>query len=273
MSTTKNRIIFLFHYRTTCTESYFLSETLYVPESQLIDKKLLTFTILSLKPENWDILEEQTVSNEPNLHLDESKVPHTTEKENFIGDTLRCEQGDESVKADCEMHGTDQEKNTMSHDNESHDSEGEQDNSNLNFMPVSKRRKIEHDFCENSKEQIQVSDKKLNSDLSCEPVNLISYCLELASYKGRQHVESLPELFQELSTLLDGKPYILDIDLDFYSTMNPFQVMYNDRQYKILQELYKYEKPLSEALEVHTDLLSCINFVSASKLLLSLFMT
>ena len=51
-------------------------------------------------------------------------------------------------------------------------------------------------------------------------------------------------------------PYILDIDLDFFSTMNPFKDVYNERQYNILKDLYRYTPPTDSSDEVrklHTN--------------------
>ena len=57
-----------------------------------------------------------------------------------------------------------------------------------------------------------------------------------------------------LSTMLvqDCKPecFILDIDLDFFSTINPFLSLYTARQYQLLSELYAYTPPPDGSVEV-----------------------
>jgi len=44
--------------------------------------------------------------------------------------------------------------------------------------------------------------------------------------------------------------YILDIDLDFFSTGNPFVDMYTKEEYSCIQKLYAYKRPDDDSLEV-----------------------
>ncbi|NXG33685.1 CE022 protein, partial [Dromaius novaehollandiae] len=56
--------------------------------------------------------------------------------------------------------------------------------------------------------------------------------------------------------LQKGDAYILDIDLDFFSVKNPFKEMYTQTEYELLQELYSFKKPHTNATE--EDLLDCV---------------
>ncbi|XP_076018505.1 UPF0489 protein C5orf22 homolog [Genypterus blacodes] len=52
-----------------------------------------------------------------------------------------------------------------------------------------------------------------------------------------------------LSFLSETDPYILDIDLDFFSCKNPLKEQYTQEEYGILQELYSFNRPGPDADE------------------------
>ena len=58
-----------------------------------------------------------------------------------------------------------------------------------------------------------------------------------------------------LQSLLQN--YVLDIDLDFYSTRNPFKVMYTEEQYQMLKELYFFEPVTEKTPEVSSLTADC----------------
>ena len=70
------------------------------------------------------------------------------------------------------------------------------------------------------------------------------------------------EQIMELCNVLDGQYYVLDIDLDFFSTKNPFKEMYGERQYQILTELYKFEKPDSQDKNVCLILIYLLTYIA-----------
>ncbi|XP_055007723.1 UPF0489 protein C5orf22 homolog isoform X2 [Boleophthalmus pectinirostris] len=65
------------------------------------------------------------------------------------------------------------------------------------------------------------------------------------STQGRGEGEGAPEyVVNNVLPLLDQtQPYILDIDLDFFSCKNPFRELYSQEEYAILQELYSFRAP------------------------------
>nr|XP_020469035.1 UPF0489 protein C5orf22 homolog isoform X3 [Monopterus albus] len=53
--------------------------------------------------------------------------------------------------------------------------------------------------------------------------------------------------------LFETEPYILDIDLDFFSCKNPFKELYTEEEYAILKELYNFRGPSPDADEEELD--------------------
>ncbi|NXN93522.1 CE022 protein, partial [Rhinopomastus cyanomelas] len=67
----------------------------------------------------------------------------------------------------------------------------------------------------------------------------------------------LREVVKDICQVLQkGDAYVLDIDLDFFSVKNPFKEMYTQTEYELLQELYNFKKPQSNATE--ESLLDCV---------------
>ncbi|XP_028988656.1 UPF0489 protein C5orf22 homolog isoform X2 [Betta splendens] len=55
------------------------------------------------------------------------------------------------------------------------------------------------------------------------------------------------------SVLSQTEPYILDIDLDFFSCKNPFKELYTQDEYTILKELYHFRGPGPDANQEELD--------------------
>ena len=53
--------------------------------------------------------------------------------------------------------------------------------------------------------------------------------------------DKIEDLVNKLDLWLTGQPVILDIDLDYFSTTNPFVDLYGKEQLDILADLYHYE--------------------------------
>ncbi|KAK2844001.1 hypothetical protein Q5P01_010660 [Channa striata] len=61
-------------------------------------------------------------------------------------------------------------------------------------------------------------------------------------------------IVQRISAVLsESEPYILDIDLDFFSCKNPFKELYTQEEYTILKELYNFSGPSPDADQEELD--------------------
>ncbi|XP_071955108.1 UPF0489 protein C5orf22 homolog isoform X2 [Antedon mediterranea] len=57
------------------------------------------------------------------------------------------------------------------------------------------------------------------------------------------------KMFEVISKAIEGsKAYLLDIDLDFFSTKNPFRDMYTEEQYDVLKNLYDFIGPADDSI-------------------------
>ncbi|XP_046328962.2 UPF0489 protein C5orf22 homolog [Haliotis rufescens] len=165
--------------RTTCTESYFVSETLYVPEAELVEKKLVSLTVITVVPEKWSNVATVTETSQVRVNI------VSGETESGILDKSQSQ----DVKTKTE------------------------------------------DECSNS----PTSPKRRKTDELLNDYTDKNKCSELN--------KSLYSCLKELAERLDSKHFILDIDLDFYSTKNPFQGMYTSQQMALLKRLYRYSGP------------------------------
>ncbi|PRD28789.1 UNVERIFIED_CONTAM: zgc [Trichonephila clavipes] len=62
--------------------------------------------------------------------------------------------------------------------------------------------------------------------------------------------KALGDIPEEMKKKMETCPFVLDIDLDFYSTRNPFYALFNEKQFDILRKLYHYEHPKDLTEEV-----------------------
>ncbi|XP_052817687.1 UPF0489 protein C5orf22 homolog [Mya arenaria] len=193
--------------RTSCKESYFVSEALYVPESKLDNKHTLKLTVLTLTPQHWDQL-----SKRRSAHVEGADVLNNTES------TCMCK-----VEAGCDK-GTCCKNMTNS----------------------------------NTEKLIGCCNSVIASETGCSSFNTAKHSVHVTSEEPqpkRQRVDSantetcleqnLESVINALSEHIGDSRYILDIDLDFFSTMNPFREMYGEREYSILGDLYKFTQPHS----------------------------
>ncbi|KAJ3595504.1 hypothetical protein NHX12_004807 [Muraenolepis orangiensis] len=56
-----------------------------------------------------------------------------------------------------------------------------------------------------------------------------------------------------LSVIGNAEPFVLDVDLDFFSCKNPFKELYTQEEYAILQGLYTFRKPSADTEEAISE--------------------
>lgn len=230
MCDTANTEVF-FLYRTSCTENYFISETLFVPRSQLENQKVLKFTVLTLRPENWETVETHCVCEERIPTIAGGTGVKETSASNLTGasDDRNCT---EDQARDVDMNKT----------------------SEIHVIP--KAVCADHlelktnGFCAVEISNDAGTSKRKLERSDCGDAKRLKD-LKRCSHSDEAAVSTkVQNLVHSIVKVLDGQPYILDIDLDFFSTMNPFRELYGAKQYAILQELYKFQLPASSSEEV-----------------------
>ena len=81
-----------------------------------------------------------------------------------------------------------------------------------------------------------------------------------SGHKEKESVQSVylspsKDIINLVQDIIKDRSCIVDLDLDFFSTKNPFKEMYGEEQYKLLQDLYRYERPKSLSDEVSDKLI------------------
>ncbi|KAH3768386.1 UPF0489 protein C5orf22 homolog [Dreissena polymorpha] len=213
--------------RTTCTESYYISETLYVPESQLENAKTLNFTVVTCTPKNWDSLVSNLTSDPSDPKLEQNDLKEIEKNATNIENAVKLQEesilsADEKLDHECSV-------NTFV----------ETENIQNNLQHLSEMNDLEADgFCNVKKQKLEHS------------------ALEANQTDGGGKDKDLKLLTANICEIIGKESYVLDIDLDFFSTMNPFKNMYGEEEYKMLQELYKFQRP--ESLS-EKDLERCVS--------------
>ncbi|CAI9744510.1 Hypothetical predicted protein [Octopus vulgaris] len=246
--------------RLSCKINYFISEALYVPEEDLINKKRVTLITITLEPSSWSSSPAPPASDtttlycssEPTVTGTAADSPHVAavgqpfpedchiSAPNLLKDSkteLTQKSSDNSTRSsNSTLTSEDQDCHHHQHhhnDNNNH----HQTIANMGMMPA----KIEPGPSPLKKPCL--SSVKLVEDMtkSCPPDQVHDEALGLR----------LKSVFSSIANL--GEGLILDIDLDFYSTKNPFLEMFTDKQYQMLKELYHFTEPASDSEQAVTE--------------------
>ena len=250
-------ICFKFSCRTSCTESYFVSEALYVPESKLLNKQRLTLVIVSVIPENWsDISPSSSSVNNKAFECSNNggacKHTNIVKKSDQAADNgpvklLDLPTAEEALKDnDNECDTNVNAKNCENHSTNS----GKCTNQDEMFdEPKSKVPRVDNlESADLSANTRTVKTVKKTTNMKQE----LSQSSEDITNESVHRPYSSPtkDIIELVQDIIKDRYCIVDLDLDFFSTKNPFKEMYGEEQYKLLQELYRYARPKSTSEEV-----------------------
>ena len=110
-----------------------------------------------------------------------------------------------------------------------------------------------------NKECIQTASKEYNTQVSTTGVQMFAPLTPESLTPGRPMSDkTLPssggvssEDKMDIGMYMNSRNgYVLDIDLDFFSTTDPFKAMFSKKQHALLKDIYTFEKPRDNSKEV-----------------------
>lgn len=239
----------------TCTESYFLSESLYASEQQLINKKFITLITITVDPQKWP--------SSPTLNSD------SEDSDCSLNSNTSCSKSQENQKSALSSDGKSTTKNNFEEQSHKNISMQLDFNSSAN-QSTSTSINSALEMCHSKEENhtgSSIRNKRTSSDSrtypeQCSKQLKMSTKEDIISEKTIEDNESYTNSkqhsrngatfskFQNLFAKIGPTDaLILDIDLDFFSTKNPFLELYTDKQYQLLKKLYQFSKPKDSSHE------------------------
>ena len=209
----KLHYLLLIYFRINCKESYFISELAYAKEEDLQEKKEVSFSVITMDiPAILDSsaspLQQSSLQKRRQTGACVDTVASAKRTKTEAGEETDNSEGEKSVqKATSEgiVHNIDLEDSVQR-------SKFEDSELKANF--------------EDGVQKATVEDGVQNTD---------------SKDSALEFVTKLKEIFRRGAH--NSNCYILDIDLDFFSTQNPFQEQYSPEQYRLLKDLYSFEAP------------------------------
>ena len=239
----------------TLDDPYFLTEALYAPASQLTNIKQATLHIITVKPDNWssdsDTAGNQILgSQESSWSQDtvQQSLTDSTETHNNSDKSKSLTNIEEKLVSACEGNEVGTRKHTLSCVEPEAQEKSIDDVKQMCRDPNptrSKVRKLENkgDAADNTSDQ----DK---SNPSREATGTVIQTKDPKEARDSSPPFTDQRWLVELQDKLKGRPYILDIDLDFYSTKDPFQNECPPEVTALLQQLFKFSLPTEKTEKV-----------------------
>ncbi|KAK7493814.1 hypothetical protein BaRGS_00014955 [Batillaria attramentaria] len=256
--------------RMTCPDPYFLTEALYTPESQLLQMKETTVHVITITPDNWDC-----------CNLRDSKSDSTgtfTSPEANVNGSLSCENKSSDSASQTSVMPYEA---AASRKENSADVQGNSNNvvelrKEAFTAPVAcvdgKRKACPEDsvsksnscaetavshICPGSKlRKTEQGDTHENARSQQEPGDFVIKTFSVEPEGCDEALTRFPEQWKWLGDLRDklcGKAYVLDIDLDFFSTKDPFRDGCTPEQTALLRELFGYQLPKEASVQALVD--------------------
>ncbi|KAL5020884.1 hypothetical protein ScPMuIL_000039 [Solemya velum] len=221
--------------RTSCTENYFVSETLYLPENKMVNKRRVRLTVLTVEPAKWSSVASDPSGGDNSSSTSIQKSPNATSltKSKIEGNRLsdvdasighvKSERDSKRPKNDNEQSGLDK----------------------LDSEPVVKKTKIDLTQSSDSPKEKKLLGEDSLSAQTHDNHNGEECLSDKSCVLSLKFINHLKQIVGGI----ENQAFVLDIDLDFFSTKNPFRELYGEDQYRLIRELYEYEKPVEASVE------------------------
>ncbi|XP_068724496.1 UPF0489 protein C5orf22-like isoform X2 [Montipora capricornis] len=229
--------------RVTCFETYFLEELLYADVGSLENCRDLELIVCTLRP--------SSMQKNESVHQNDSSQDKSKNAEGKEGQSNFTAQQRFNVSLN----------------------RGEIDlvcDDNLNTLPEKEERDLCHPATSVSDRNNKPFGKRKCWIGDMEHFNAVE---DDCSVLRRQHRSSkflkvtpgekkmADDFCNNLSDVIhSNSTYILDIDMDFFSTQNPFKLLYNFDDFKTLRDIYRFKEPQSASKK---DLHDCITLREA----------